>query len=108
MPTLQLFLLGALDVRYDVVPLPKPPTLKSQSLLAHFLVHRFQPQPREHLANLFWGDRTEHKARRSLTTALSHIRRCLPERDFLLADAHSAQFAIALQVVVSGYSFWFA
>jgi ABC-type oligopeptide transport system substrate-binding subunit/DNA-binding SARP family transcriptional activator len=92
MPTLQVFLLGALDVHYDDVPLSKPPTLKSQSLLAYLLIHRNQPQPRERLADLFWGDRTEHKARRSLTTALSQIRRCLPERYFLLADTHTVQF----------------
>jgi hypothetical protein len=28
------------------------------------------------LAGLFWGDRLESKARRSLATALWHIRRC--------------------------------
>jgi ABC-type oligopeptide transport system substrate-binding subunit/DNA-binding SARP family transcriptional activator len=92
MPALQLFLLGALDVRYDNVPLSKPPTLKSQSLLAYLVLHRHQPQPRERLAGVFWGDRPDRKARRSLTTALSHIRRCLPEKQFLLADTHTVQF----------------
>jgi DNA-binding SARP family transcriptional activator len=91
LPTLQLLLLGALDLRCDDRPLPKPPTLKSQSLLAYLATHRQQPQPRERLAGLFWGDRPERKARRSLTTALRHVRRCLHEPGYLLSDPHAVQ-----------------
>ena len=92
MPALRLFLLGSLDIRHDGQQLPKPPTLKSQSLLAYLALHRQPPQPRERLADLFWGDRPERRARRSLTTALWHIRRCLPaDEDWLLSDVHSAQ-----------------
>ena len=76
MSTLQPCFLGTLDLHYDDRPLPKPPTLKSQSLLAYLILHRHQPQPRDRLVGLFWGDRPERKARRSLTTALWHIRRC--------------------------------
>jgi ABC-type oligopeptide transport system substrate-binding subunit/DNA-binding SARP family transcriptional activator len=93
-PALQLFLLGSLDIRHNGQQLPKPPTLKSQSLFAYLALHRRRPQPRERLADLFWGDRPEHKARRSLTTALWHIRRCLlpSDKDVLLSDVHSVQF----------------
>jgi oligopeptide transport system substrate-binding protein len=89
--TLRLYFLGPLDIRYDDQPLPKPPTLKSQSLLAYLVLHHHRPQPRERLADLFWGDRPERKARRSLTTALWHIRRCLPA-DYILSDPHTVQF----------------
>jgi len=92
MPALRLYLLGWLDLRHDGQRLPRPPTSKSQSLLAYLAIHRGQPQPRERLADLFWGDRPERRARRSLTTALWHIRRCLPDEQVLLADAHCAQF----------------
>ncbi|MBN1145612.1 MAG: AAA family ATPase [Anaerolineales bacterium] len=98
MPELRIYLLGALDIRYDGQPLPKPPTLKSQSLLAYLLLHRSQPQPRERLTALFWGDRPEPKARHSLATALWHIRRCLPPppagaaEDYILSDPHKLQF----------------
>jgi ABC-type oligopeptide transport system substrate-binding subunit/DNA-binding SARP family transcriptional activator len=91
MPALRLFLLGPLDIRFDGQPLPRPPTLKSQSLFAYLALHRQRPQPRDRLADLFWGDRPERRARRSLTTALWHIRRCLPDEDWLLSDVHSAQ-----------------
>ena len=72
--------------------LPLPATLKSQSLLAYLVVHRDRPQSRDRLAELFWGDRPEHNARRSLATALWQIRRCLPGDDFILAGAASVQF----------------
>jgi len=92
MPALRLFLLGPLDVRHDGQQLPKPPTLKSQSLLAYLALHRQRPQPRERLADLFWGERPERRARRSLATALWHIRRCLPDEALLLSDVQFAQF----------------
>ncbi len=91
MPILRLYLLGPLEIRVDNRQLEKPPTAKSQSLLAYLALHRRRPQPREVLAGLFWGDRPERKARRSLTTALWHIRRCLPEEELLLSDVQSAQ-----------------
>jgi ABC-type oligopeptide transport system substrate-binding subunit/DNA-binding SARP family transcriptional activator len=90
-PTLRLYLLGPLDIRYDGQPLPKPPTLKSQSLLAYLALHREYPQPRDRLIDLFWGERPETKARRSLRTALWHIRRCLPQEGLLLSDLHTVQ-----------------
>ncbi|MFQ5858356.1 MAG: AAA family ATPase, partial [Anaerolineae bacterium] len=92
MPALQLYFLGTLDIRCDDQPLPTPPTLKSQSLLAYLVLHRDRPQPRDRLAGLFWGDRPERKARRSLATALWHIRRCLPDEGCILSDPHTVQF----------------
>ena len=53
MPTLRLYFLGTLDIRSDDQPLPKPATLKSQSLLAYLILHRRQPQPRDRLVGLF-------------------------------------------------------
>jgi ABC-type oligopeptide transport system substrate-binding subunit/DNA-binding SARP family transcriptional activator len=91
-PTLRLCLLGPLDIRWDDQQLPKPPTLKSQSLLAYLILHRDQPQPRDRLVDLFWGDRPEAKARRSLRTALWHIRRGLPDEALILSDRHTVQF----------------
>jgi DNA-binding SARP family transcriptional activator len=69
-----------------------PATLKSQSLLAYLIVRRHQSHSRDRLAELFWGDRPERKARRSLSTALWQIHRCLPREDLLLCTATSIQF----------------
>jgi len=95
--TLRVYLLGPLDVRHDGQPLSKPPTLKSQSLLAYLALHRKNPQLRERLVDLFWGERLEPKARRSLRTALWHIRRCLPEEGLLVSDPHSYTAQLGLQ-----------
>ena len=91
MPALQLLLLGALELRCGTETLPKPPTQKSQALLAYLALHREMPQSRERLAGLFWADRPDRRARRSLTTSLWHIRRCLPDGDDLMGDASSVQ-----------------
>mgnify|MGYP001826035177 CR=1 FL=1 len=92
MPTLQVNLLGPMDLRYDGQQSSKPPTMKSRSLLAYLVLHRDRPQARERLADLFWGDRPERRARRSLTTALWHIRRCLPEEGLILSELNTVQF----------------
>jgi len=90
--TLQFYFLGALNIRQDGQPLPTPPTLKSQSLLAYLVFHRHCPHPRDRLAGLFWSDRPEPKARRSLSTALWHIRRCLPSEGLILSNPHAVRF----------------
>ena len=92
MPALDVRLLGTLDLWAGDQRLTKPPTLKSQSLLAFLLCHRDLPQPRERLAGLFWGDRPEPKARQSLATALWHIRRCLAPEEYILNDYQTIQF----------------
>lgn len=91
-PTLRVRLLGTLDIRVSDQQLSKPPTLKSQSLLAYLIYHRHLPQSRERLADLFWADRPASRARHSLATALWHIRRCLPKEAYILSDTHTVQF----------------
>ena len=95
--TLRLTCLGGLKLEHQVKqetrPLQKPPTLKSQSLLAYLICNRQQPQPRELLIGMFWGERPTDKARRSLSTALWHIRRCFPSEDNpIQSDNQSVQF----------------
>ncbi len=73
-------------------PLQKPPTAKSQSLLACLIVNRARPLPRERLTGMFWGDRPDRRARRSLSTALWHLRRGFPDHDPLQANARTVRF----------------
>lgn len=89
---LQLYFLGSLQICSDGRLLLNPPTQKSQSLLAYLVIHRSQPQPRDRLAGLFFGERPERKAHRSLSTALWHIHRSLPDEFALLNDSHAVQF----------------
>ncbi len=91
MPNLRLYFLGKLDIHYGDELLPKPATHKSQSLLAYLILHRRQPQARDALIGIFWGDRPERKARHSLSTALWHIRRCLPDDALIVSDSQTVQ-----------------
>lgn len=88
----QFYFLGLFDLRCDQQALLKPPTQKSQSLLAYLVLNRQHPHLRDHLVNLFWGERPQKKARRSLTTALWHLRTCLPQGEFILSDHSCVQF----------------
>ena len=91
MSGLQIRFLGTLEIRHADRLLPKPATLKSQSLLTYLIFHRNAPQRREHLSGLFWGEWPEEKARRSLSTALWHIRRCLPDEGVILSNSETVQ-----------------
>lgn len=94
-PPLRVYCLGEFDIRSQDEPntsLPKPATLKSQSLLIYLVWHRDRTHARDRIAGMFWGDNTDRKARRSLSTSLWHIRRCLPEGDYLLTDSDTVQF----------------
>jgi DNA-binding SARP family transcriptional activator len=92
MSALQIRFLGPLEIQYADRLLPKPATLKSQSLLTYLIFHRNAPQRREYLSGLFWGDWPDDKARRSLSTALWHIRRCLPDEGLILSAPETVQF----------------
>lgn len=97
-PPLVVCLLGSFELQHvrdrdgPRQALLLPPTLKSQSLLAYLVAFRHQPHTREHLAALFWGERPERRARRSLSTALWQIHHCLPRADLLLSNTTSIQF----------------
>lgn len=94
LPVLQFRFLGPLDIRWDDQPLPTPATRKAQSLLAYLVMNRARPQSRDLLMGLFWGEQPEHKARRSLATALWHIRRCFPMEGIIHSDMYTVQFVV--------------
>ncbi|MCB0063185.1 MAG: hypothetical protein KDE19_13770, partial [Caldilineaceae bacterium] len=59
-------------------------SLRLQLLLAYLLLHRDAPQPREHLAFLFWPDTSEAQALTNLRNLLHKLRRLLPAPDLYL------------------------
>lgn len=94
---LKIRLLGRLEWRYanagqpELEP-PRPATTKAQSLLAYLVFYQRKQHARERLMEMFWGNRSERKARRSLSTALWHIRRCLPGEDYIFSDGQTVGF----------------
>lgn len=92
MPALQIRFLGRFELWHMGKPLSLPATRKAQVLLAYLIIKREQLQLREHLAELFWGDRPDEKARRSLSTAVWQISHCLPDKGYILSNQNSLQF----------------
>jgi DNA-binding SARP family transcriptional activator len=76
---LRVRLFGALSVDVDGVPLAPLDSARAESLLAHLLLHRGAPQPRQRLAFLLWPDSTEPQARTNLRHVLHHLRHALPD-----------------------------
>ena len=74
MHALSFNLLGRPEVRLDDGPLTGLATTKVEALL-YYLACRPGPNPREELAGLLWGETSDAKARRSLTQALSSLRK---------------------------------
>ncbi len=75
----QIDLLGGLSVRGgDGTPLVLP-TRKAEALLAYLACRVSQPQRRDRLACLLWGDGSDEQARHSLSQALTALRRLIPD-----------------------------
>ena len=82
-PTLRFYLLGPLRIERNGTAIHLP-RRKVESLLAYLLLHP-EPQSRDLLATLFWGDSSDVQARHSLRTALATVRKEVAP-DLLLAD----------------------
>ena len=81
------------NVAYDGAPVPALSSGRLQSLLAYLLLHRDAPQPRQHLAYLFWPDATEIQARNNLRQTLHQLRHALPDAErFLHGDVHTLRW----------------
>ena len=86
---LELLLLGRPIIRRDGRELSEAPPLKSQALL-FYLAATGQPDTRETLAALFWGDMPESAARANLRLALSRLRKVVG--DCLIQDRQTVAF----------------
>jgi DNA-binding SARP family transcriptional activator len=75
---LDVRLLGGFEVRSSLGAPMTLHTKKAQALLAYCVTHPDQPQSREKLATLLWGDRKADHARNSLRQALFILRAGLP------------------------------
>src|ERR671931_1781632 len=80
-PRLEVRVLGELDLRFAERRLPPLESARAQSLLAHLIVHRDAPQPRERIAFVLWPDSGEAQARTNLRHVLHTLRRALPDAD---------------------------
>ena len=72
-----------------------------KALLAYLLLHRHRVHHREVLANLFWGDHPEDRARSCLSTALWRLRCALEPEDITkgtyLVTTHSGEVGFNIE-----------
>ena len=76
---LRVNLLGHFRLTFDNQPIEGLQTDRYQSLLAYLILCAQTPQPRAQLANVFWPDTTDTKARTNLRRELHRFRQILPE-----------------------------
>ena len=79
MPRLEIFFLGDFRLIWNKVPLNPFPTRKARALFAYLVTHRKRTITRAHLAGIFWGEFSEERALRNLSTTLWRIRQVIPE-----------------------------
>jgi DNA-binding SARP family transcriptional activator len=92
-PALHIHLLGDFRLVYNSTPVTSVNTARLQSLLAYLVLHSNAPQPRYHLAFLFWPDSTEAQAHTNLRNLLHLLRHALPDADrFLHTDTQTLQW----------------
>ena len=90
---LHILILGNVSLVYGKKPVTGINTARLQSLLAYLLLHSDAPQPRRHLAFLFWPDTTESQARSNLRQVLHQLRHALPNADSYIAiEANTLQW----------------
>lgn len=85
MSILRIHLLGDFRLTWDDQPLSGFYHPRQQALLAYLLLHRCAPQPRRHLAFLFWPDSNEEQAHTNLRNLIFKVRKALPTPDHFLA-----------------------
>ncbi len=77
MGILQVALLGNVRVTHNNWQTEVKLTREIQALLAYLLLQRYRAHPREMLAEVFWGEHSQEKARRALNTALWRLKKAL-------------------------------
>ncbi|WP_161635021.1 BTAD domain-containing putative transcriptional regulator [Leptolyngbya sp. Heron Island J] len=90
---LRINLLGHFRVTFENRPIEGLQADRYQSLLAYFILRAQTPQPRAQLANGFWPEVTEAKAKANLRKELYRFRQILPNADqFLHVTAQNIQW----------------
>ena len=79
MASIRISLLGGFAAHSPEGDALKLPTRKAEALVAFLACRAGEPQPRDRLAALLWGDRGDQQARHSLSQALSSVRGALDD-----------------------------
>src|SRR5688572_28400721 len=80
-PELHIRLLGEFKVVAGERPVTTLNTPRLQALLGYLLLHRDAPQPRQHIAFLFWPGSSEEQAQANLRNLLLSLRRAFADAE---------------------------
>ena len=93
--SLQIRLLGWLELTWNGEPCPLPSSPNVRSLLAYLVFHHDHPISRDRLAGIFWPERPDARARRALSQALWQMRSALGQvADHLTAESQDVTFEL--------------
>lgn len=70
MSTIKFFLFGKFHIEADTQVIPKIEPRKAEELMVYLLLYRDQPQSREHLADVLWGEIAAEQSKAYLRKAL--------------------------------------
>ena len=101
MGRLRLTLLGGFEARLASGTPVDIPIRKAQGLLAYLALHPGKAIPREKLAGLFWGERSDKQAQGSLRQTLTVLRKALASigPSPLVVDRNSVELDLAIAEV---------
>ncbi len=92
---LEINLLGEFKLLIGSVPVASVNTPRLQALLAYLLLHRDAPQPRQHIAFLFWPDSNETQAQSNLRNLLVTLRRLIPAlEEYVIIERRTFQWRV--------------
>lgn len=96
-PELRVRMLGEFSLTHGGLNVSAVNSPRLQALLAYLILHRRAPQPRRHLAFLFWPDSTETQSRTNLRHLLHELQHALPDAErVLLTDEQRRKYAALL------------
>ncbi|MCP4203712.1 MAG: AAA family ATPase [bacterium] len=96
MKRLEIRLLGGFEAKLTDRPVQRFESQKVRALLAYLALHRDRSLNRDHLAGLFWPERTDEASRRNLRQALYNIRIALGNDDENVAALDTDQSQVRL------------
>lgn len=105
MSALRIHLFGQVRIFNSEATEPAKVTHQVQGLLAYLLLHRHRSHSREVLAELFWGDHPQNRARGSMNTTLWRLRQILEPTETLRGTFLLAATAGEIAINPAG-SYW--
>lgn len=99
--SLHVQLFGGCAVLHAGEPIASLRSARLQALLAHLLLHRGTPQPRQRLAFLFWPESSDAQAQTNLRQLLHTLRQRVPDASaYMMVDEYAITWRSDVPIVL--------